>query len=197
MNRILISLFALAAFSCAKENKSLQSKSANKGDSHTFGNFPQEDVLVYGEYYFQARDISLELAVPNKFELAYNEFDGGHMIVTKSYAFGQFTVRNDTIILIDSLTQKRFYLLRKSDERLVSLVCDSVPLGQSFLCWTKRYSSGKVKFTGGWEDNKKDGGWRYFDEKGKETIVFYEKGEVDKAIINKADDDSLSMNRRN
>jgi antitoxin component YwqK of YwqJK toxin-antitoxin module len=100
------------------------------------------------------------------------------MVVTSFYAMGQFSIENDTIKLIDSLTQKKFFLLRKGEEKLIVLKCDKVPAGQVFLCWTKFYPNGEVKFTGGWDDDKKDGGWRYFDEQGNETSVNYENGEV-------------------
>jgi protein TonB len=182
MNRkFLIPIIALVAFSCMRENKADSKLEQSTNNRVTFtleDNSFDEEEKVFGEYYFPPKDISLNLLVPNKFELANNEFQGEDMIVTKPYAFGQFSVMNDTIKLRDSLTDKQFYLLKKSDEILAVLKCDEITSGQNFLCWTKFYPSGDVKFTGGWEDNKKEGGWRYFDEKGNETFVFYEKGKA-------------------
>src|SRR5204863_8665931 len=102
-------------------------------------------------------------------------------------------VRNDTITLTDSLTHKRFTFLRINEEILKALKCEQVSSGANFLCWTKFYPNGQVKFTGGWENNKKEGGWKYFDNSGKEVIVFYEKGQVISGKETKPTADTLEL----
>jgi hypothetical protein len=177
---ILISLVLLATLSCTtkkgdqnaeSEFDTIDKRNKRTLEAHSF----EKEAELYGEYYFPMKDISLDLTHPNNFELANNEFHGD-MIISKPYAFGQFEFRNDTIVLTHSLTQKRFTLLRINEETLKALKCERIPFGINFLCWTKFYPNGQVKFTGGWENGKKDGGWRYIDEIGKVTEVFYENG---------------------
>jgi hypothetical protein len=177
---ILIPLVLFASFACttrkSDQNSPIELNATNKKTFET--SLFEKQAEVYGEYYFPMKDISLDLTPPNNFELAIDEFYGDDMIISKPYAFGQFEFRNDTITLTDSLTQKRFTFLRINEEILKALKCEHVSFGTNFLCWTKFYPNGQVKFTGGWENDKKEGGWRYFDASGKETNVFCEKGRV-------------------
>lgn len=170
----------LVVFACTTKkteyNSRMEVNTADKKPNRPSGirSFEKE-AEVYGQYYFPLKDISLDLTSPNNFALAINE-SHGDMMVSEFYALGQFEFRNDTITLIDSLTNKIFTLLRINEETLKTLQCEQVPFGENFLCWTKFYPNGEVKFSGGWEYGKKEGDWTYIDESGKETYVFYENG---------------------
>lgn len=95
------------------------------------------------------------------------------------FSEGTFNLEDNTIILSDSTTQKNMLLQWLNEEKLIAIKIDSVMTGQTFLVWNKLYPNGGVKYSGGWENGKKEGIWQFYDEKGQSiNMILYSNDSI-------------------
>lgn len=157
LNKTALILILIFTFSCNKKKENL-----------AFSKF--------AEYYSLKSNISLNIK-NGRFELVYLELISDQQFETP-ITDGILLIEGESLILKGK--NKKEYILRiESEEILIPEKFENLKNGEKFLAWRIDYANGKMKQTGGWnDDNTKEGVWRYFDKTGKETLKLYKKGKL-------------------
>ncbi len=142
--------------------------------------FPTDTENIYGSYRLEGKGMLLNLSPPGNYTLFVAEQDRrSGMVTSKEVSRGAFEVQNDTLKLIENLSDDPMTLLVTAEEKLTILNVKGLSRDETFLCWSKYDENGNLQYEGSWKRGKKHGTWVYYDEEGKvEKTQLYRKGKL-------------------
>lgn len=135
---------------------------------------------IYGSYRYTDKGMLLNLSPPDNYTLFIAERDKRTgMVTSKELSRGTFQVENDTLNLVEQMSNNQMTMLVNAEEKLEVLNVKGLAQGDVFLCWTGYYENGKTEFEGSWKKGKKHGAWVYYDKEGNvQKTLKYRRGKL-------------------